>query len=166
MTTRVHAVPCSTCDLHATGVRWGESVLDFTQAVEHHALVRLVEPWRRSHYDAWDRKALESSPGWDTNQVHPDDCVYWICAYANNQVHCVYWMCPNNLCVQWNLADDLATDPLQSSFFLAMNQAQCTGVLLVLDRYATPFTRIWSVLLQTCSNHHLFVTGVALRRQW
>jgi hypothetical protein len=55
-----------------------------------------------------------------------EDAVYWVCAYANNQ---------------HELGADLGTDPKKSSFYKALQQAE--GVLLVLDKQATPFSRIW-----------------------
>eukprot|EP00656_Telonema_subtile_P057927 TRINITY_DN9657_c0_g2_i1.p1 TRINITY_DN9657_c0_g2~~TRINITY_DN9657_c0_g2_i1.p1 ORF type:complete len:142 (+),score=27.21 TRINITY_DN9657_c0_g2_i1:155-580(+) len=54
------------------------------------------------------------------------DTGYWICAYANNQ---------------HDLAEALDQDPRKTAFFLAMEQ--CAYVLLVLDKDATPFRRIW-----------------------
>ena len=51
---------------------------------------------------------------------------YWVCAYANNQ---------------HNLASDIPADPKASAFFKAMQL--CEGVLVVLDKRATPFKRIW-----------------------
>ena len=42
---------------------------------------------------------------------------------------------------QWELSEDIDPDPLKTSFFLAMQQ--CEGVLLVLDKEATPFKRSW-----------------------
>eukprot|EP00971_Amphidinium_carterae_P226007 4482609-Amphidinium_carterae.1 len=51
---------------------------------------------------------------------------YWICAFANSQ---------------HNLEAELSDDPEKSSFRRAMSLA--TGVLLVLDKEATPFQRIW-----------------------
>jgi len=51
---------------------------------------------------------------------------YWICAYANRQ---------------HELENEIGNDPEQTSFRKAMNHSQ--GVLLILDRKATPFTRIW-----------------------
>eukprot|EP00930_Biecheleria_cincta_P071362 TRINITY_DN58872_c0_g1_i1.p1 TRINITY_DN58872_c0_g1~~TRINITY_DN58872_c0_g1_i1.p1 ORF type:complete len:759 (+),score=97.09 TRINITY_DN58872_c0_g1_i1:51-2279(+) len=50
----------------------------------------------------------------------------WVCAYANRQ---------------HSLNEELATDPLNTSFFRATRIAM--GVLLILDATATPFTRIW-----------------------
>jgi hypothetical protein len=49
-----------------------------------------------------------------------------VCGYANNQ-HL--------------LTEEITEDPMDSSFYRAMSSA--TGVLLVLDQHAQPFTRIW-----------------------
>eukprot|EP00928_Gymnodinium_smaydae_P044490 TRINITY_DN29677_c0_g1_i1.p1 TRINITY_DN29677_c0_g1~~TRINITY_DN29677_c0_g1_i1.p1 ORF type:complete len:1138 (+),score=115.39 TRINITY_DN29677_c0_g1_i1:27-3440(+) len=54
------------------------------------------------------------------------DCRYWVCAYANRQ---------------HDLGTDMASNPEDSSFRRAMNEA--VGVLLILDESATPFHRIW-----------------------
>eukprot|EP00658_Telonema_sp_P-2_P040676 TRINITY_DN29086_c0_g1_i2.p1 TRINITY_DN29086_c0_g1~~TRINITY_DN29086_c0_g1_i2.p1 ORF type:complete len:343 (+),score=85.99 TRINITY_DN29086_c0_g1_i2:185-1213(+) len=51
---------------------------------------------------------------------------YWVCAYANNQNE---------------LEMDIGVDPKQSCFYLAMTQS--TRMLLILDKDATPFVRIW-----------------------
>ena len=55
-----------------------------------------------------------------------ESAAYWVCAYANNQ---------------HELGSDIATDPRQTSFYKAMQLSE--GVLVVLDKDATPFTRIW-----------------------
>ena len=44
---------------------------------------------------------------------------------------------------QWELATEIDPDPLKTPFFLAMRTKQCVGVVLVLDKDATPFRRIW-----------------------
>mmetsp|Transcript_18306 Transcript_18306/g.21304 ORF Transcript_18306/g.21304 Transcript_18306/m.21304 type:complete len:204 (+) Transcript_18306:161-772(+) len=51
---------------------------------------------------------------------------YWICAYANNQ---------------HKLQDEIAANPRNTSFYKAMKLS--VGVVLILDKDATPFTRIW-----------------------
>jgi len=51
---------------------------------------------------------------------------YWVCAYAN---------------CQHSIINDMGSDPENSSFRRAMTSAK--GVLLILDRKATPFKRIW-----------------------
>ncbi|CAE8713181.1 unnamed protein product [Polarella glacialis] len=56
------------------------------------------------------------------------DSGYWVCAYANNQ---------------WTLDNELSSNPETSSFYLAMTDERCRGVLVVLDPEATAFTRIW-----------------------
>ena len=55
------------------------------------------------------------------------------CAYANRQ---------------HDLAKELVMDPSQTSFFRAMKLA--SGVLLILDDKATPFTRIWCAYEEYC----------------
>ena len=57
---------------------WGEPVLDFIACVEQHAKVRALKP---------------------------EDAVYWVCAYANNQ---------------HKLDSDITADPKNSAFFKAM----------------------------------------------
>ena len=57
-----------------------------------------------------------------------EDDYYWVCGYANNQ-HDI------------DSDINIHPDPRQTSFYRAMQQ--CEGVLLCLDRKATPFTRIW-----------------------
>ena len=56
------------------------------------------------------------------------DAAYWICAYANNQ---------------HNLADDIPENPRRSAFYFALQE--CQGIILVLDKEATPFTRAWCI---------------------
>eukprot|EP00928_Gymnodinium_smaydae_P012191 TRINITY_DN14433_c0_g1_i1.p1 TRINITY_DN14433_c0_g1~~TRINITY_DN14433_c0_g1_i1.p1 ORF type:complete len:1047 (+),score=112.79 TRINITY_DN14433_c0_g1_i1:71-3142(+) len=56
----------------------------------------------------------------------PHDSAYWICSYANNQ---------------HELGSDVSSNPLNSSFYRAMQI--CVGVLLILDKKCTPFQRIW-----------------------
>lgn len=64
----------------------------------------------------------------DRKQQGFDTSAYWICAYANNQ---------------WDLADDMAIDPAQSSFRRAISQ--CEGTLSVVDHSGVIFSRIWCV---------------------
>jgi len=66
---------------------------------------------------------------------------YWVCAYANNQ---------------HELGADLGSDPMQSSFFKAL--ALSSGVLLILDDDATPFTRVWC-----CFEEYVTVMGIGVR---
>ncbi len=56
----------------------------------------------------------------------PNTAPFWVCAHANRQ---------------HSLSQELTADPSETSFFKAMRLAR--GVLLILDRNATPFTRIW-----------------------
>jgi len=69
------------------------------------------------------------------------EACYWVCAYANNQ---------------HELGVEVADDPKSSSFFKAMQLA--IGVLLILDRSATPFTRIWC-----CFEESVVVTNLGER---
>jgi len=71
-----------------------------------------------------------------------DAHAYWVCAYANNQ---------------HELGKDLGTDPSNSSFMRAMENAE--GVLLILDPDATPFTRIWC-----CFEESVTVMGLGSRQ--
>merc|ERR1719271_1242624 len=73
--------------------------MDFIACLEEHAKVRALDP---------------------------DEAVYWVCAYSNNQ---------------HKLGADITADPKDSAFFLAMQL--CEGVLVVVDRAAVVFTRIW-----------------------
>lgn len=54
------------------------------------------------------------------------EAAYWVCAYANNQ---------------HELGNDLHSNPRETSFFRAMQL--CSGVLLILDPLAMPFSRVW-----------------------
>lgn len=56
----------------------------------------------------------------------PPTAAYWVCAHANRQ---------------WELNEELTKDPSQSSFYKAMVESE--GILLLLDKNGTPFTRIW-----------------------
>ena len=51
---------------------------------------------------------------------------YWVCAYANNQ---------------HTLDKEITEDPRETAFYRAMKASE--GVLLILDKDATPFSRIW-----------------------
>lgn len=59
---------------------------------------------------------------------HGDDHAYWICTFANSQHHV-----------------DLGTHWRQSPFFEAMEHKCCKEVVMVVDKDATPFTRIWCI---------------------
>merc|ERR1719487_2171218 len=61
---------------------WGEPVLDFIACVEQHAKVRALKP---------------------------EDAVYWVCAYANNQ---------------HKLDSDITADPKDSAFAKAMQMCE------------------------------------------
>eukprot|EP00927_Polykrikos_kofoidii_P065593 TRINITY_DN61332_c0_g1_i1.p1 TRINITY_DN61332_c0_g1~~TRINITY_DN61332_c0_g1_i1.p1 ORF type:complete len:849 (+),score=135.50 TRINITY_DN61332_c0_g1_i1:41-2548(+) len=68
------------------------------------------------------------------------DTPYWVCAYANDQ---------------HELSTALGTDPRDSSFFRAISDESCHGVLLILNRALSddippgvPFTRIWCAFEQ------------------
>lgn len=56
----------------------------------------------------------------------PEEALYWVCAFANRQ---------------HSLDQEICSDPAQSSFRVAMRSAE--GLLLMLDKDATPFRRIW-----------------------
>ena len=77
--------------------RWGEPVLAFVVCLAQHAA------------DHEDR-----------------DCVYWVCAYANNQ---------------WKLDEELVDDLKQTSFRKALDRAE--GTVTVLDSGSVTFTRVW-----------------------
>ncbi|CAK9017602.1 unnamed protein product [Durusdinium trenchii] len=55
------------------------------------------------------------------------DAAYWICSFANNQ---------------WNIAAELADDPMDSAFARAL-RGGIKGVAMVLDRDVQPLTRVW-----------------------
>mmetsp|Transcript_134840 Transcript_134840/g.430639 ORF Transcript_134840/g.430639 Transcript_134840/m.430639 type:complete len:824 (+) Transcript_134840:133-2604(+) len=83
--------------------------------------------WFVSHW--WGETVVDFLACVETHQrlrALPEETAYWVCAYANNQ-HC--------------LGAEIQVDPRETSFFKAMSA--CDGVLLVLDREATPFTRVW-----------------------
>lgn len=69
-----------------------------------------------------------------------EDDYYWVCGYANNQ---------------HKIEDDIPDDPKKSSFYMAMQQSE--GVLLCLDKLATPFKRIWC-----CFEEAMIVEGETL----
>lgn len=85
--------------------------------------------WFCSHW--WGENVLDFVRCCEEHALHRqligDEANYWVCAYAN---------------CQHNLAEDIGVvDPENSSFRKAMHLAE--GVLLILDRRATPFKRIW-----------------------
>ncbi|CAK9110650.1 Probable outer membrane protein PmpB (Polymorphic membrane protein B) [Durusdinium trenchii] len=55
------------------------------------------------------------------------DAAYWICSFANNQ---------------WNIAAELADDPMDSAFARAL-RGGIKGVAMVLDHEVQPLTRVW-----------------------
>ncbi|CAK9008684.1 Putative outer membrane protein PmpB [Durusdinium trenchii] len=55
------------------------------------------------------------------------DAAYWICSFANNQ---------------WNIAAELADDPMDSAFAQAL-RGGIKGVAMVLDHEVRPLTRVW-----------------------
>ena len=102
---------------------WGEPVKDFIKAVEYHAVQRFAP--RGEH--------VSSSYGYGPKPQHEivgkpadADATYWICAYANNQ---------------HDLSELDVKDPRDTPFFKAMQL--CDGVLVILDKDAIVFTRIW-----------------------
>eukprot|EP00930_Biecheleria_cincta_P000992 TRINITY_DN102171_c0_g1_i1.p1 TRINITY_DN102171_c0_g1~~TRINITY_DN102171_c0_g1_i1.p1 ORF type:complete len:1056 (-),score=146.04 TRINITY_DN102171_c0_g1_i1:67-3234(-) len=106
----------------------------------------MTEDHKSSYIEAVTTDAEKQKPSWFISHwwgecvLHFVDCVvnhqnvrtlsynvaYWVCAYANNQ---------------HELGKDLGRDPMQSSFLRAMEAS--TGVLLILDKDCTAFTRIW-----------------------
>ena len=82
-----------------------------------------------------------------------DEPGYWVCAYANRQ---------------HELGAEISDNPLESSVFKAMDIAR--GILLILDKKATAFTRLWccfeqgakaewekDYLCKICKTHNLHV---------
>mmetsp|Transcript_60762 Transcript_60762/g.144714 ORF Transcript_60762/g.144714 Transcript_60762/m.144714 type:complete len:1223 (+) Transcript_60762:87-3755(+) len=59
---------------------------------------------------------------------------YWICGYANRQ---------------HDLQQDMSNDPVSSSFYKALQLSY--GTLLILDKKATPFSRIWCCFELYCT---------------
>ena len=60
----------------------------------------------------------------------------WVCAYANRQ---------------WNLGDDVSSDPSQSSFHRAMRLSH--GTIAIVDRDAGYFSRVWCCYEVTTAAH-------------
>ena len=90
---------------HVGVCRWGEPVFQFWYCLGTHES---------------DHKA------WDADQNGDPPCVYWVCAYANNQ---------------WKLGEELVDDLEQTSFRKALNAAE--GTVTVLDSGSMSFTRVW-----------------------
>lgn len=106
----------------------------------------LTERDRSSYIEAVSTDAELQKPSWFVSHWWGEavlqfiDCVvnhqnvrtlshnaaYWVCAYANNQ---------------HELGKELGNDPMASSFLKAM--ARSAGVLLILDKDCTAFTRVW-----------------------
>lgn len=100
---------------------WGSPVLDFLNALERH--VELRRPTCRT--------GAGTATAGHAAAIAGIVSTFWVCAYANNQNE---------------LGLELTSDPLQSSFFKAMQQ--CCGVLLVLESAggshgATALRRVW-----------------------
>ena len=88
------------------------------------------------------------------------DATYWVCAYANNQ---------------HDLSELDVKDPRDTPFFKAMQL--CDGVLVILDKDAIVFTRIWcgfeqatvaqgkKLLLDIATVHNCWSRGVGWSRQ-
>jgi len=88
----------------------------------------LAPRWFCSHW--WGEAILSFQNCCDEHaklrRLSDDEATYWVCAYANRQ---------------HSLEDDICIDPDESSFRRAMALAE--GVLLILDKRATPFSRMW-----------------------
>merc|ERR1740117_270677 len=97
---------------------WGEPAFDFIRTTELETAIRALGT-------AAGNK-VEYKSKWDINYAGYDDACFWICAYSNNQ---------------HELSLDISDAPKKTSFYLAMEM--CSFVLLVLDKDATPFSRIW-----------------------
>ena len=108
---------------------WGEPVKDFIKAVQYHARQRYSPRGALKLTGEYAYKPQHELVG----EPEDADATYWICAYANNQ-HCV--------------GEDIPADPKESSFYKAMQL--CEGVLVILDKDATPFTRVWCCF-ESCS---------------
>lgn len=118
---------------------------DFIEALLMHAKVRHGTRFNpQSGWVSVDSAALADAV---TNKF------YWVCAYGtlilppdlpspcctSSPVILVFPCASANN--QHMLGEDISTNPKESAFFRAMEQ--CVGILLVLDKYATPFTRVW-----------------------
>ena len=98
---------------------WGEPVKDFIKAVEYHAVQRFAPRGKWEYSDYKRQHEIVGKPA-------DADATYWICAYANNQ---------------HDLSELDVKDPRDTPFFKAMQL--CDGVLVILDKDAIVFTRIW-----------------------
>lgn len=97
--------------------------------------------WFVSHYWGMKFKDFVSS----LQKMAKDACVldwtrsrFWVCSFCNNQ---------------WKLATELGGgNPLESSFYLALQSPSCQGTAMVLDENAEPLKRSWCLfeILQTC----------------
>merc|ERR1740129_19693 len=106
----------------------------------------LVRPQGRSYVEAVASRFDDQKPTWFVSHAWiepvvlfvrcleehcrlrhmPETTAFWICAYSNNQ-HA--------------LQSDIVPNPRETSFFRAM--VECVGVLLILDKDLSPFSRIW-----------------------
>jgi hypothetical protein len=94
---------------------------------------RQLPTWYVSHY--WGELIVDFLRCLEVHtkvRALKEDSAYWVCAYANRQ-HA--------------LADDVAADPKDSSFYKALLLAK--GLLLVLDDAANAFSRIWCAFEQS-----------------
>eukprot|EP00930_Biecheleria_cincta_P023629 TRINITY_DN17041_c0_g2_i1.p1 TRINITY_DN17041_c0_g2~~TRINITY_DN17041_c0_g2_i1.p1 ORF type:complete len:1220 (-),score=161.77 TRINITY_DN17041_c0_g2_i1:138-3770(-) len=97
--------------------------------------------WFVSHYWGMKFKDFVSS----LQNMAVDACVldwtrsrFWVCSFSNNQ---------------WKLVTELGGgNPLESSFYLALQSPSCQGTAMVLDEHAHPLKRSWCLfeILQTC----------------
>eukprot|EP00435_Cladocopium_sp_Y103_P040199 s549_g10.t3 len=128
----------------------------------HHASYWLISPATRqfmcSFVELVAKEAEEQRPWWFVSHAWQEavlrfvaclrrhaslrnatQSAYWVCAYANNQ---------------HKLEEEICLNPRSTSFYRAM--MQCVGVVLILDKDATPFTRIWccfeeSIAVEECN---------------